>query len=955
MHLPYQSVSRSKVLSSFRLVVVRSLAALVLTHGALFAQVIAVRPVTPIAPVAPIGGGGNGNAGNGGNGNNGGNVGGGGINIGGGGINIGGGGGGGGNVTQPTIVVARGALAGESVTARVVLPANTGTTSAPATYQWTITGGRITTDPRTANIQFIADSAGTVTLNVSIAAAGTTYNPSSQVTIVSAESAGTVTTSSTVAANVASFTASVPAGQNNDRTFRWAVTGDAAITGGQGTSSITLRPGTAGLKEVSCNVNLQNLVTVTVQSYVVVAGAGAPAVLTVNGGSGGGTYPAGSRVDIFANPPAAGQVFDRWTGDVDVLGAGAIAPTLSHTVITIPTSATTLTATYKAAPAWTAVNVPNFNPQTQPGQAAAVSTTLAYFIPTNATGLVFMLHETGGTTADWFARPEQLLLARDLVAAGFGVAALNSVNRTNGNWAAQTVLANNPDAQNHIAALDRFARDGLLANTKPIFFIGTAAGANAAIRIADLLATATPARPVKGAVLFLTAGIDTLAVTSRVPQFFTLAANDDVLGATGLLDARNNSQLLSGRGIATGIISNPVSPVLNGRFRTLGITNPTFTATDAQAIWTAVKNAGFLDANNYLKSMPTTAALTAALPAAYQSRVADVAAQLAVSTAAREFYSDANSRIINFINSRVADAATPTPGRLVNLSTRTKIAYLGDTFALGFSISGTQPATLLIRGIGPALTRFGLPNALPALRLNINSGNTVIATNDGWDKPGAAGAATPTQISTAAAGVGAFALNPGSLDTAVLVQLTPGTYTATISGVNGSIGDVLAEIYDVSRNGTRLTNLSTLARINTDGDLLIPGIVISGNNPRTLVVRAVAQGLSDFGFGAESLVGDARISILTTAPNGNVQTVGTNNNWAQATPTTLAAAFPAVGAFPLRAASDAAIIDSLAPGSYTLQAGAVPAPVVPAGVQVPANFVTPNQTGAMLVEVYEVP
>src|SRR6185295_13361915 len=98
----------------------------------------------------------------------------------------------------------------------------------------------------------------------------------------------------------------------------------------------------------------------------------------------------------------------------------------------------------------------------------------------------------------------------------------------------------------------------------------------------------------------------------------------------------------------------------------------------------------------------------------------------------------------------------------------------------------------------------------------------------------------------------------------------------------------LAEIYDVSRNGTRLTNLSTLGHINNEGDLLIPGIVVAGTNPRTLVIRAVAQGLRDFGLPADAVLGDARITILD-----GTQTVDTNNNWGQTNAAALTAAFPA--------------------------------------------------------------
>jgi hypothetical protein len=323
--------------------------------------------------------------------------------------------------------------------------------------------------------------------------------------------------------------------------------------------------------------------------------------------------------------------------------------------------------------------------------------------------------------------------------------------------------------------------------------------------------------------------------------------------------------------------------------------------------------------------------------------VNDIIAEIAIAAAEREFFSDANARVMNFLNGRVTDAAVPPPGRLVNLSTRSSIAYLGDSLSLGFNISGPQRATLLIRGVGPALAKFGLSGALAAPRLEVNRGAAVIGANEGWDKPGAG--ATAAQIAAAAASVGAFALEAGALDTALLLQLDPGTYTASISGLGGAIGDVLAEIYDVSRNGTRLTNLSTLARINSEGDLLIPGIVVAGTNPRTLLIRAVSQGLRDFGLPADVVLGDARISIIE-----GTQVVDTNNNWGQTNAAALTAAFPAVGAFALRSASDAALLNPLAPGSYTLQAGAAPLPPQP-----PAGFVPPNPTGSVLVEVYEVP
>ncbi|MBL9186965.1 MAG: hypothetical protein JNK23_05770 [Opitutaceae bacterium] len=879
------------------------------------------------------------------------------INPGGGGGGIINPGGGGGGATGPRITTDTGILAGQTSQAAVVVPNTAAQGGAPtaqsSTYQWTISGGRFTSGTTGQVVTFVADAAGTVSLNVVVTNAGASQSTSIDVTVISPAIAGAITTAATITTNTTTgiLTASVPPATNNDRTFQWTVAGaGAAITAGQGTNTVTVRPGQPGLLEVICNVNLQQLAIVNLRSFVAVSGSGAPAAVTVTSGTGSGTYPAGSRIDVAALPPAPGQVFDRWTGDTAMLGAAAIAPFLPQTVMTVPAAGGTLTATYKPAPAWTPAVVTGFNPLPQ---ASPSGTTLTYHLPADAQGLVFLLHETGGTGADWFNLPEPALLVRDLVAAGYGVAALSSANRNTGAWSQQANLTNNPDAATHAAALERFARDHGFTASKPIFFLGLAAGGDAALRYADQLATATPARNVKGAVLYGATGGGTLAVTSRVPQFFAIASHDEVLGAAGNAEVRANSQLLTGRGIATALVSNPTTPVNAGRLRTLAVTNPAFTAADAQAVYTALKTAALIDANDYPKGSPTVETVRAALPAAYQPRATEVQTQIAIGYGGREFYAAANPRVINFLNARVADNPVPAPGRLINLSTRSRVAFLGDSFALGFSISGTQRATLLIRGIGPALGRFGVPGALSAARLELYRGNTVIASNEGWELPG--GAATPAQIAAAATSVGAFPLTAGDLDTALLVQLDPGTYSATIKGLNGSIGEVLAEIYDVSRNATRLTNLSTLARINAEGDTLVPGIVIAGNNPRALVIRAVAQGLSDFGLPATSLLGDARITVLTNVQNAGqtvTQTVATNNNWAQAGTAALTAAFPAVGAFPLRVASDAALLEALAPGAYSLRADAAPVVNNPNG---PPAGTPPNLTGSVLVDVYELP
>ena len=95
---------------------------------------------------------------------------------------------------------------------------------------------------------------------------------------------------------------------------------------------------------------------------------------------------------------------------------------------------------------------------------------------------------------------------------------------------------------------------------------------------------------------------------------------------------------------------------------------------------------------------------------------------------------------------------------------------------------------MLIRGVGPALAAFGLTGVLADPRLQLFSGTTQINENDN---------ATEPALATAATSVGAFALPAGGRDAAILVTLQPGAYTAQVSGVGGTTGIGLVEVYEV--------------------------------------------------------------------------------------------------------------------------------------------------------------
>jgi outer membrane protein assembly factor BamB len=137
------------------------------------------------------------------------------------------------------------------------------------------------------------------------------------------------------------------------------------------------------------------------------------------------------------------------------------------------------------------------------------------------------------------------------------------------------------------------------------------------------------------------------------------------------------------------------------------------------------------------------------------------------------------------------DAGGSSSGYLSNISARSFVDVGAGVLTAGFSISGSTK-TVLIRGVGPTLSKWiGGIVANPQLRV-YDSRLLVIAENDDWGS-----ATNAAAIDATAPTVGGFHLDPGSADSAMLLTLPPGTYTAQVSGVNNTTGIGLVEVYAV--------------------------------------------------------------------------------------------------------------------------------------------------------------
>jgi len=311
----------------------------------------------------------------------------------------------------------------------------------------------------------------------------------------------------------------------------------------------------------------------------------------------------------------------------------------------------------------------------------------------------------------------------------------------------------------------------------------------------------------------------------------------------------------------------------------------------------------------------------------------------AVTTANAGNYTCVVSNTSGYVTSTAAQLSilsTPNPGRLVNLSVLTMDGPGAQMLTLGFvnggsGTVGSEP--LLIRASGPALVPFGVPSVLADPALTLFQGSNVVVTNDNWG----ALSNNMTAVAAAEAATGAFTLTPSNSLDAAVVQTLPsvqGGYTVQVVGNGNGVGNALAEVYDnttsYSVSSTRLINLSCRQLVPANGTLTA-GFAISGATSKTVLIRASGPTLAV--YGVPGTMPDPQLSVFS----GSI-VIGSNAGWAG--DQSITAANTATGAFQFSSSSskDSAVVMTLAPGPYTVQATSV------SGV-----------AGATMIEVYEVP
>jgi hypothetical protein len=202
-----------------------------------------------------------------------------------------------------------------------------------------------------------------------------------------------------------------------------------------------------------------------------------------------------------------------------------------------------------------------------------------------------------------------------------------------------------------------------------------------------------------------------------------------------------------------------------------------------------------------------------------------------------------------------------TPPNLLNISTRLPVETGDNAMIGGFIITGTQPKTVIVRGIGPSLA---MPGALadPVIEVHGASGE-LLATNDNWRDD-------PNQQHVIDSGLAPT----NDLESALWGTINPGAYTVVVRGKNDTTGIALVEVYDLDQAvDSQLANISTRGPIETNDNVLIGGVIVgSGSGGATTRVMLRALGPS---VPIEAALGDPTLELHDESGN----TVAFNDNW----------------------------------------------------------------------------
>jgi phospholipase/lecithinase/hemolysin len=206
----------------------------------------------------------------------------------------------------------------------------------------------------------------------------------------------------------------------------------------------------------------------------------------------------------------------------------------------------------------------------------------------------------------------------------------------------------------------------------------------------------------------------------------------------------------------------------------------------------------------------------------------------------------------------------PSPSKVLNVATRVFVDTGERVSIVGFIITGDTSKKVLLRGLGPSLMANNVPSVLdnPVLTL-FDDAQNVLVTNDDWQQSPQA-----TEIMNSG-------LAPKNVrESAILISLPPGHYTAVLAGNNGGTGNGIVEAYDLdSAASSTFANLSTRGYVGGGDNVMIAGLIMGNGDSPIIVLRAIGPTLTSAGIVNPLL--NPTIELF----DGNGVSIGFNDDW----------------------------------------------------------------------------
>jgi uncharacterized repeat protein (TIGR01451 family) len=209
---------------------------------------------------------------------------------------------------------------------------------------------------------------------------------------------------------------------------------------------------------------------------------------------------------------------------------------------------------------------------------------------------------------------------------------------------------------------------------------------------------------------------------------------------------------------------------------------------------------------------------------------------------------------------------TPLPAaQALNLATRLKTETGDNVMIGGFIITGQASKSVVLRGLGPSLVKFGLTDLLLDPVLELRGPNGFSFVNDDWK-----------QSPQRAQFEGTLYQPSDDRESVIMATLAPAIYTAILTGKGQTTGIGTLEIYDNDQAAnSQLAQMSTRGFVQTGNKVMIGGFSLGGNNVGTTRIAIRGRGPSLTGAGVSNILADPMIEVRD--PNGTV--LAANDDW----------------------------------------------------------------------------